>query len=183
MEARRAASSSGTSERIATSVARLREELAGTAPGSGPDPTVRARLDEGLKVTCTDPRGNAIETDMPEAIGGEGSAMSPGSVLRSAVAACDATAIAIEAASRGIELSALDVEVASRSDHRGLLGLPGADPQPEGLEVNVRIAAPGVAEQALRSLVADALDRSPVAKAVERPVAVEVSLEVGPGGV
>lgn len=178
MDAQRASGSGEAAERIASSVARLREDLAGTTGGSSPDPVVRARLVEGLRVESTDPHGHTIETDMPEAVGGEASGMSPGSAMRAAVASCDATAIAIEAASRGIVISELEVEVTSRSDQRGMIGLAGVAPQPSGFEVRIRLASAQADEGELRSLVEHALRHSPVGKALEHAAAVEVSLEL-----
>src|SRR2546430_8759800 len=53
-----------------------------------------ARLAEGLMCEVTGPRNEHVSTDMPPAIGGEGSAPQPRRVLRAALASCPATALA-----------------------------------------------------------------------------------------
>jgi response regulator NasT len=64
---------------------------------------------------------------MPAAIGGEDSGPTPGWLLRTALASCAVTRIAMEAASRGITLHTLEAHATSRSDLRGLVGLADAD--------------------------------------------------------
>lgn len=82
-----------------------------------------ARLTEGLKFEVTGPQGQRLVTDMPPAMGGTASAPNPGWFLRSALASCTATVIAMRAAKLGVTLEALEVTVESDSDHRGILGL------------------------------------------------------------
>lgn len=96
--------------------------------------TVRRRGD--LHFRATDAAGRHVDTDMPADIGGENRAMTPGTLLRAALGTCDATTIALEAAARGIELERLEVEVASTSDHRGLLDVDGAKPGPRHITVH-----------------------------------------------
>ena len=59
---------------------------------------------------------------MAESVGGGASAPTPGWLLRSALAACDATLVAMEAARDGVDLTELEVNVESESDFRGVLG-------------------------------------------------------------
>ena len=88
--------------------------------------------------------GHVLVSDMPKAIGGGGATPTPGWFLRAALANCDATAIAMRAAQRGLVLSALEVTVDSQADDRGLLGLRGAGVLPGPTSMRVRIAAEGV---------------------------------------
>ena len=93
---------------------------------SSQDPPATAILEEGLRTQVTGRRGERVATDMVPALGGGGSAPSPGWLLRAAMASCTATAIAVRAAVLGISLDTLEVGVHSESDTRGLLGLDGA---------------------------------------------------------
>ncbi len=139
--------------------------------GAGADPPATAVRVDGLRFRVTGPSGE-VSTDMATALGGGGSAPSPGWLMRAALASCDATIIAIEAARAGIELSDLSVTVESVSDSRGVLGV--GDPVPPGpLEVRVRIELAGDAtEDQLRALVERAESRSAVGDAIAREVAV-----------
>ena len=65
---------------------------------------------------------------MATSLGGGGSAPSPGWLMRAALASCDATIVAMEAARAGIELTDLTVTVVSESDNRGVLGVGDAVP-------------------------------------------------------
>lgn len=87
------------------------------------DAAVTVRPRDGLHFRATDATGRHVDTDMPADIGGQDRGMTPGTLLRAALGTCDATTIALEAAARGIELSQLEVDVCSTSDHRGLLGI------------------------------------------------------------
>jgi len=140
-----------------------------------------ARWLGGARVLTTDPRGLGLATDLPRELGGGEDGPSPGWLLRAGLAACLATCIAAVAAREGIELTALEVEARSRSDVRGLFELPDAggapvDPGPSQLEMVVRVAAAGVAMEALAALVERANAISPVAAALQlpRPLAVRV---------
>lgn len=82
-----------------------------------------ARLVDGLKCEVTGPQGQRLQTDMPPAVGGHGSAPNPGWLLRGALASCTASVIAMRAARLGIALETLEVTVDSDSDLRGILGL------------------------------------------------------------
>lgn len=138
-----------------------------------------ATLEAGLCCKVVGPKGESLVTDMPGAIGGNGSAPTPGWYLRAALASCDATMIAMRAAELGIALSTLEVSVESQSDHRGLLG--GAESIPAGptsVQVNVRIAAPGVPSQALHELVRWAEDHSPVGDALRRAIPLETEIRI-----
>jgi organic hydroperoxide reductase OsmC/OhrA len=52
-----------------------------------------------------------VITDMSKTVGGGATAPTPGWLLRAALASCDATAVAMEAARDGVELTDLTVTV------------------------------------------------------------------------
>ncbi len=139
-----------------------------------------ATLESGLRCKAVGSKGELLITDMPKAIGGDGSAPTPGWFLRAALANCDATVIAMRAAQLGIALSLLEVSVSSDSDNRGLLGQIEAIPAgPKGVHITVRIAAEGVPASVLQDLVAWAEQHSPVGDALRRAIPVETEARVG----
>lgn len=145
----------------------------------GRDPTATATVDRGLRCVVRGPQGQELVSDMVPAVGGEGSAPSPGWVMRAAHAACDATVIAMRAAEEGVVLSSLEVTVDSESDDRGLLGVDEEAPAgPLSTRVRVHVSAAGVSEERLREIIDWALAHSPVGDAMHRAVPVELELSV-----
>lgn len=141
------------------------------------DSSARARLESGLVVNVTGPRGESLTTDMPAGIGGTASAPSPGWFMRAAAAACVASLIEIRAAATGMTLRSVDVEVDSESDDRGILGLDPAIPAGAlSTKVVVTIDAPGLDRATLESLAAWAVEHCPVTDTIAR--AVPLSIEV-----
>lgn len=145
------------------------------------DAPATARWAGGLRVVASHANGTTMETDMPAELGGSGDRVTPGWMFRSGIAACAATTIAAAAAEQGITLERLEVTVRSRSDVRGMLGMPGTDgvpvpAAPRDLTLQVRIAAAGVPPQRLRALVIDGCGNSPIPCAVQTalPLAIEV---------
>jgi uncharacterized OsmC-like protein len=143
---------------------------------TGTDPAAVATLDAGLRFRVEGPNGS-VATDMATAMGGGGTANSPGWLMRAALAACDASSIAMEATREGVELNALEVTVESESDARGMLGEDDSvPPGPAIVRTRIVLAADGAGADELRAIVERALGRSPVKDALER--AVESTTEV-----
>lgn len=139
----------------------------------------------GLRVTVSHPAGPQVTTDMPPELGGGGEAASPGWLVRAGAASCAVTRIVMSAAVQGIALERVEATMGSRSDARGLLGLPdegGADvsPGPSDLRLQVRLVAPGVPREALEALVAQSCRQSPVNAALETALPVQVELVTRP---
>src|SRR5688572_30884264 len=132
------------------------------AKARGKNASATARLVEGLECEVTGPHGQRLATDMPPAMGGKASAPNPGWLLRSALASCTATVIAMHAAKLGVTLEVLEVTVESESDNRGLLGLDDAvSAGLAAVRTRVRIAG-NVEADTLREIVAWADAHSPV---------------------
>jgi uncharacterized OsmC-like protein len=141
------------------------------------DSVARARIDEGLAVLVGDPEGLEIRTDMPRALGGGDSAPSPGWLFRAAIASCVASLVGIRAAVLEIPLDAVEVEVDSESDDRGILGLDEAIPAgPLSVRIVVTVRARGRVAAELDELAHWAVDHCPVAEVLRRPVPVEVEV-------
>ena len=143
------------------------------------DKPATATLIEGLSCKAEGPNGAVLVSDMPKSVGGGGAAPTPGWFLRAALANCDATVIAMRAAQLGVTLTRLEVTVDSVSDDRGIFGLgEGIAPGPQSMRVQVRIAADGATQEALRQIVEWAEAHSPVGDALRRaiPVSTELTL-------
>ena len=143
-----------------------------------PDTPATAVHDGGLRCRISGPSGE-LTTDMATSLGGGGSAPSPGWLLRAALASCDATIVAMEAARAGIELTDLTVTVVSESDNRGVLGIGSVPPGPLSVRVRIELAASNASGDQLRELVHRAESRSAVADAISREVAVTTEIVTG----
>ena len=166
---------------IAHSILSAREHLSEHPEDArSADSEARAQLLDGLRVRVEGPNGWTLDTDMATAVGGGGSAPSPGWLLRAAVASCDAVLIAMQAAEDGIDLQSLEATVTSESDDRGLIGDDDASipAGPLRVALRVRIAVQAQTEEEIKALVQRALQRSPVSDALKRQLPVDVSVEV-----
>jgi uncharacterized OsmC-like protein len=143
----------------------------------GEDKPAKAILESGLRIRVEGPAPWIVTTDMPRALGGEGSAPSPGWLRRAAQAACEATMVAIRAAQEGIPLDSLEVTVGSVSDDRGMLGVADADAGPIESSARVAISAKGVTAEKLREIVEWAEAHSPVTDALCRAVPHKLQFE------
>lgn len=148
------------------------------------DAPATASWQGGLRVLARHANGTTMETDMPAELGGSGDRVTPGWMFRAGIAACAATTIATAAASQGIALRRLEVRVGSRSDTRGMLGLPDADGRPvpatpRDMTLQVHVAADGIAPEQLRQLVLDGCRCSPIPCAVQEalPLAIHVDTQ------
>src|SRR4051795_6945626 len=142
------------------------------------DAAATAVREEGLRFRVEGPKG-ALTSDMSESVGGGASAPTPGWLMRAALAACDATLVAMEAARAGIELSDLTVSVESDTDFRGVLGVDGsAHPGPLAIRVRIALAAPDATEEQLREIVRRAEAHSPVRDAIAREVSMSTEIEM-----
>jgi len=169
---------------VAASMARVVSALR-RKPQAGlhDDTPATVRWAGGLRTVAHSPTGAEVTTDMPTAIGGDDTAATPGWLLRTALASCAVTRIAMEAQVRGIVLHTLQAHATSRSDLRGLVGVAEADgrPVPAGpleMDLHVRIGAPGVDAKRLCALVEATSGCSPVTCALEQPLAVGLHIEV-----
>jgi uncharacterized OsmC-like protein len=144
------------------------------------DTVATARVESGLRVIVTGPNGESIATDMPSAVGGAGSAVSPGWLYRASLAACVLSLATMRAAQHGITAFNCEVDVDSESDDRGILGVdPEVPAGPRSIRVAFRMSADGVDARGLDQIARWAVDHCPVAEAAGR--ALPVQIEVSPG--
>jgi uncharacterized OsmC-like protein len=142
----------------------------------GTDVAATAVLEEGLRFRVEGPKGEVM-TDMSKTVGGGATAPTPGWLLRAALASCDASAVAMEAARDGVELTDLTVTVESESDFRGVLGVDDSvHPGPLAVRVRIQLAAGNATQDQLREIVQRAASRSPVGNAVARAVSMTTDI-------
>lgn len=163
---------------IKSSVARVVDYLKqNPSAAQSKDSKAIAVLEDGLRCRAQAPNGEVIRTDMPTAVGGEGTAPSPGWLLRAALATCDATMIAMRAAVEGISFTKLEVTVDSDSDDRGLVGVDDAVPAgPLCVRVRVR-AASDASPDRIRKVIDWAEQHSPVGDAIRRSIPTTLTIE------
>jgi uncharacterized OsmC-like protein len=143
---------------------------------TGTDAAATAVHEDGLRFRVEGPKGHVI-SDMSESVGGAATAPTPGWLLRAALASCDATTVAMEAAREGVELTDLKVIVESESDFRGVLGVdPLVHPGPLAVQVRIELAAPDATEDQLREIVQRAESHSPVRDAIAREVSMTTDI-------
>lgn len=141
------------------------------------DSLATARVVDGLRVRTEGPNGEVLETDMPAAVGGAGSAASPGWYLRAAIASCVVSLATMRAAQLGWANFRCEVDVDSASDDRGILGLDASVPAgPLSVRIGLRASADGIGLEHLEELAVWALEHCPVSDAVRRPVPVHVEV-------
>jgi len=139
------------------------------------DSLATARVESGLRVRVEGPNGEVLETDMPGAVGGAGSAPSPGWFLRAAVASCVTSLATMRAAQLSLANFTCQVEVDSESDDRGILGLDASVPAgPLSMRIGFRMSADDMGLEKLEELAVWAMEHCPVSDAVRRAVPVHV---------
>jgi uncharacterized OsmC-like protein len=151
--------------------------------GMHDDSPAIARWRGSTRIVTSHASGIGVQTDMPGELGGTGDQVTPGWLMRAALAACTATRIAMGAAAAGIELTTLELRASSRSDTRGLLGMTesdgtAVDAGPHDLQLHVTIAANGVPVEKLRTLVEESHRCSPVPCAIQNETPIGLQVEV-----
>lgn len=147
------------------------------------DSPATSRWEGGTRVIASHANGTEVESDMPGELGGTGDRVTPGWLFRAGVASCATTSIVLAAATAGVELTGLEVQVRSRSDARGLLGMSGDDGRrvyagPGDFRLDVRISARDAAPARLTRLVEEALAHSPIPSAVLNATPIALSIDV-----
>jgi uncharacterized OsmC-like protein len=149
---------------------------------TGSDAAATALLEDGLRFRVEGP-WSPLTTDMAKSVGGGASAPTPAWLMRAALASCDASLVAMEAARDGIELTDLRVSVESESDFRGVLGVdPSVQPGPLAMRVAISLAASNATDDQLRAIVERAEARSPVRYALARELPMTTEVVIGSAG-
>lgn len=116
--------------------------------------------------------------DLPSALGGGDSAPSPTALLLSALAGCAVLFLRdILAPQLGVALRSVFATASCESDDRGLLGIGGAVPDLQNLDLRVEIDSPSPQEK-IDALLAVWKQRCPIYLALTLPQSVRVSLSL-----
>jgi uncharacterized OsmC-like protein len=143
------------------------------------DSAAVATVEDGLKVTVAAPDGRKVATDMPKGVGGMDTAPSPGWLFRAALAACDATLIAMRAAMLGVELDEVEVTIDSESNDFGVLGIDESVPAgPLSVRSSVRVRAKNAGSSAVQELVDWGVAHCPVCDATKRAIPMTLEIDV-----
>ena len=138
--------------------------------------TCSAKAEVGDGLVCTFTEGNAtMISDMPDAIGGGGSAPTPGVFARAGIANCIATGIKMTAIREGVEIEKITVHIDIDFDDRGMFAMVGANPAPLAARMSIELLSQEPASQ-LAELVERALDCDPWFLAYRDQQAIEYSV-------
>ncbi|MEM6323187.1 MAG: OsmC family protein [Pseudomonadota bacterium] len=116
--------------------------------------TGTATVKDGLVCAFSDGT-HATSVDMPEAIGGTGTAPSPGYFGRAAICSCIAIGVKMTAARDGLALNGVSVSIEQDFDNRGVLGMPGANAAPLKTRIEIAVNSPAPSQS-----VIDLVDRA-----------------------
>jgi uncharacterized OsmC-like protein len=151
------------------------EELYRANPdGARTTPSVRGRLAEGRAELSAG--AHTWQSDLSPALGGTGSAPSPTQYLLGALAGC-AVAFIHDTLAPQLSFPIDDVTVVARcrADARGLLGIEGAIPDLQEIEIEISIATPD-SDERLAQLEEIWRERCPIYLALVNPNQVSVRL-------
>lgn len=157
---------------IASAIERLESAVGRrTGFGVGTSRSVTTSTD-GLR--CSTEEGPwRTDTDLPNALGGSGTAPTPSVLLRAALGSCMAMSYTLRAAKHGVELTSVCVTVEADSEIAGMLLVDVAAPAGfTGLRYHVEIESPAPHDEILR--IIDEGDRlSPLLDVLTRSNAVQ----------
>ena len=117
------------------------------------------RMADGL--ACTAMQGEWSQTiDVPTTIGGTATGPTPGFFGRASVIGCMAIGIKLAAAMDDIEITGIEIDMATDWDDRGLMGFDGVDAGCQATRIEIEITSPHPRD-VIEALVTKALDRDP----------------------
>ncbi len=145
------------------------------AVGQGTDVTT-VRLDDGT--TCHIEDGPwTLTADVGEELGGHNAGPAPGVFGRAALGSCIAITAALWAAKLGVPITALEVEVESDHDARGIFGVGDVAAGWSGLRYRATVESPAP-EADVRRVLEKAHRHSQMRDSFGRPLAVEADVQV-----
>jgi uncharacterized OsmC-like protein len=136
-----------------------------------------ARIGEGLRCEFTQ-GDHRIVTDMPEILGGGGTAPTPGLHARASIATCVATGIKMAAQRAGLTLRSVTVDLEMDFDDGAMFGIGDHTAAPLETRLAIRLDSDAPAA-ALEALVEQALAIDPYYLALRDPQVVKTSVTKG----
>jgi uncharacterized OsmC-like protein len=142
-------------------------------------PAVKARSD-GAQVVL-EAGSFSWRADLPPALGGTNQAPSPTALLLSALAGCAVVFIRDTLAPQlGVPVESVEATARCESDARGLLGMSGAAPDLQNMELAIQMTSPA-GEAAARRLYDAWQERCPIYLALAKSTPVMTTLQVKQG--
>jgi uncharacterized OsmC-like protein len=139
-------------------------------------PAVKARSD-GAQVVL-EAGSFSWRADLPPALGGTNQAPSPTALLLSALAGCAVVFIRDTLAPQlGVPVESVEATARCESDARGLLGMSGAAPDLQNMELAIQMTSPA-GEAAARRLYDAWQERCPIYLALVKSTPVMTTLQV-----
>jgi uncharacterized OsmC-like protein len=168
----------GATATVAAALARLRATAA-QRPGFGHALTSSTTTLVGPLRCVSHERHAVIDTDLAKALGGDASAPSPTTLVRSALGACLAMGYRLRAAELGVELTDVRVVVETETELSGMLETDAdAPPGFAALRYRVEIGSPAPEAEVERIVelgdrLSPVLDMLTRAHTVERTISIE----------
>lgn len=146
-------------------------------PGSAQD-TYHARAEAGAGLTATTTEDEwTLSFDMPEALGGSGTAPTPGVYGRATLLACLAIGLRMEALRTGLPHTRIAVDMECDCDNRGIFGIDEVSPGYEDFRLTVEVES-DAPEPSVRDWLDRTLAHSPWLDVFRRPQPVNVDLRI-----
>ena len=139
-------------------------------------PVLKSRSDGTQVVLETGPF--SWRSDLPPSLGGTNTAPSPTALLMGALAGCAVMFIRDTLAPQlGVRLESVEAVVKCESDLRGALGMNGAMPDLQNVQVTIQIQSSD-SEENVRKLYQVWQERCPIYLALIKPLSVSTALEI-----
>lgn len=120
---------------------------------------------------------NELTCDMPQIMGGIGTAPTPGVLGRACLASCIVMGIRIAAETRGVPVGEITVDLSMDWDNRGILGMDGVSAGPGNIQLQITLDS-SAPEIKLQEIVAEGLKNDPWLIALQDPHSVQTELRV-----
>jgi uncharacterized OsmC-like protein len=120
-------------------------------------------------------RHQPVKGDEPEALAGTDTGPTPEEMLLGAVGQCLIVGYAGAAASRGIKIDSLEIDVHGRVNLPAAYGVEDGNPGFDRIDVDVHLEA-DASQQELEELHEKVVERAPIPNTVARPVEVKARL-------
>lgn len=115
--------------------------------------------------------------DVGKQQGGKDAGPGPGIFLRASLGSCLAIGYAIYAATMGIQIDHLEVDVEADVDVRGNYGIDNAEPGYTGMRYKVTIESPAPKEQ-IHEMIKTADEHSPILANFKKPMPIEREVNI-----
>lgn len=117
-------------------------------------------------------------SDLPAVLGGTNAAPSPSAMFLGALAGCAVALIRDTLAPQlGVHLESVEAIVQCDTDFQGLLGVEGAVPDFQNMQITIRIQSSD-SEETIKRLYQVWQERCPIYLALTKPVPVNTALEI-----